>query len=371
MDAQKNIENLDLRQKIGQLFFIGLPGTEIDEKTADLLKTISPGGICLFSRNIKTATQTRKLLNDLREVLPVEPFLSLDQEGGLVDRLRRIITPMPSAQDFTKKGELQIVERIAEITAEVIRILGFNMNFAPVVDVINDRRNKFVNGLYSRGFGKSKEDVVRMTSVYLNALQDEGCIGTIKHFPGYGATETDSHEELPTVKLTKEELFETDLYPYFELFKNSGVFAVMVGHAAYPSIDLQEKDSKGKFLPSSLSRNFVTSLLREQMNYQNLVLTDDLEMGAIMKNYGIGEASKMALKAGNDCLLICADTNRMLEAFEFVANAVETGGISEERIDASLKRIADIKNRLQPPLAFDENRLSQLSDDIKKLIEIC
>ena len=371
MTKQINFDNLTLNQKIGQLFFIGLPSTEIDETTNDLLKKISPGGICLFSRNIKTARQTRELLNELREVLPVEPFISLDQEGGLVDRLRRVITPMPSAQVFTEKENLQTVEKISEITAEAVRILGFNMNFAPVVDVIDAERNKFVNGLYSRGFGKSKEDVVRLTSAYLKTLQNKGCIGTIKHFPGYGATETDAHEQLPTVNLSKQQLFETDLFPYFELFNSSQVFAVMVGHATYPLIDLQEKDAHGRFLPSSLSFNFITSLLRTELGFQDLVLTDDLEMGAIMENYGIGKASKMALKAGNDFLLICADTERMLEAFDSVSSAVESGEISESRINESLERIAKVKNLLQPPLPFDEMRLQELSDDVKNLIDLC
>lgn len=371
MTKQIDPNNLTLDQKIGQLFFIGLPGTEIDAKTGELLKKISPGGICLFSRNIRTARQTRELLDNLREALPVEPFLSLDQEGGLVDRLRRVITPMPSAQTFTEKENLEIVEKIGGITAEVVRILGFNMNFAPVVDVIDDERSKFVNGLYSRGFGKSKEVVVRLASNYLESLQDNGCIGTIKHFPGYGATETDSHEELPMVKLSQRQLFETDLFPYFELFKNQSVYAVMVGHAAYPQIDLQEKDRQGRFLPSSLSRNFVTSLLRDEMGFDNIVLTDDLEMGAIMKNYGMSEAAKMALQAGNDFLLICADSERMLEAFDSVKKAVEAGELSESRINESLSRIIKIKTHLQSPLPFDETRLQELSDDVKNLFDMC
>lgn len=371
MTTQINFDNLTTKQKIGQLFFIGLPGTEIDSETEDLLKKIAPGGICLFSRNIKTARQTRNLLDTLREVLPVEPFLSLDQEGGLVDRLRRVIAPMPSAQVFTEKRNVETVKKMAEITGETIRILGFNMNFAPVVDVIDERREKFVNGLYSRAFGKSKEDVVGLTSAYLKSLQDSGCIGTIKHFPGYGATEVDSHEHLPTVNLSKSELFEKDLYPYFELFKNSEVFAVMVGHAAYPQIDLQEKDERDRFLPSSLSRKFITSLLRKELGFQNLVLTDDLEMGAILENYGIGEAAKMALKAGNDFLLICADPKRMTEAFDAVSNAVEKGEINELEINESLARIIKIKNLLQPPLPFDEKRLQELSEDVKNLTALC
>lgn len=371
MTKQINFENLSPQQKIGQLFFIGLPGTEIDEQTKNLLETISPGGICLFSRNIKTAAQTRKLLDDVREILPVEPFLALDQEGGLVDRLRRVVTPMPSVKLITEKGKIQCVERLAAITAEVIRILGFNLNFAPVVDIIDENREKFVNGLYSRGFGKSKEDVVKLAGLYLDELQKNGVVATVKHFPGYGATEVDSHEELPQVNLSDEQLFENDLVPYKEFFKSKDVNAVMVGHAAYPQTAYQERDENGNFLPSSLSRNFITKLLREKLNYKNLVLTDDMEMGAIIKNYGMGEAAKMALEAGNDQLLICANTDQMYEAFDAVNKVFESGDLSLERIGQSLEIIEKTKSKLSPPLDFDEQRVSEISDEIKNLIEMC
>lgn len=371
MTKSDNFETLSQKQKIGQLFFIGLPGTQVDDQTRQILEKISPGGICLFSRNIKSAEQTRRLLDDVRENLPVEPFLALDQEGGLVDRLRRIVTPMPSVKAVTESGNPELTRRLAEITAEIVRVLGFNMNFAPVVDVIDERREKFVNGLYSRGFGKSREEVINLAGHYFDTLQKRGCLGTVKHFPGYGATEVDSHEELPQVNLTEEELFENDLVPYRTFLKEKEVYAVMVGHAAYPQIDLQETDAQGRFLPSSLSKNFITELLRGDLGYENLILTDDLEMGAILKNYGIGEAAKMAINAGNDFLLICANTDAINEAFEAVNNAVENGEIGIERIEESIKRIARIKSELSPPLEFDEQRISELSDEIKKLTEMC
>lgn len=371
MTTVKAFENLSPKQKIGQLFFIGLPGTEVDAETLELLNEISPGGVCLFARNVKNAMQTRRLLDRLREVLPAEPFLSLDQEGGLVDRLRKIVTPMPSAQAVSRNGNLEPVRKLSALTAETVRLLGFNMNFAPVVDVINEQREKYVNGLYSRGFGKTKEDVVQFTSAYLETLQAGGCLGTIKHFPGYGATEVDSHEELPLVKLSEKEFFENDLFPYFELIKTSRVYAVMTGHSAYPLLSFQEKDRKGGFLPSSLSRNVVTGLLREKLGFQNLVITDDLEMGAIIENYGMGDAAKMAIQAGNDSLLICANKDAVREAFQAVTKAVESGEISETRIDESLGRIAKIKNNLQAPLPFDDSRLKEISEEIKKLSEMC
>ncbi|MBS1793994.1 MAG: hypothetical protein JSS81_09075 [Acidobacteria bacterium] len=358
------ILSLPLEQKIGQLFFIGLAGTQVDDSARRLLEEISPGGICLFARNIREAAPTRRLLDDVRTLLPVEPFLSLDQEGGLVDRLRRVAEPMPAAGSLRTPAQ---AEELARLTAEIVRIFGFNMNFAPVVDVIDENRSRFVNGLYSRTFGKNREEVFEMAAVYLATLQRHGCLGTIKHFPGLGAAELDSHAELPAVNLKFEEFNELDLYPYRRFFETNEVRSVMIAHAAFPALDLQERDKNGKLLPSSLSFNFTTKLLREDLGFEGLALTDDLEMGAILKNYGIGEACKMAVLAGQDQLLICNDANAVREGFAAVRAAVESGEIGEQRIDESLRRIAVVKNLLLSPLSFDTKRLEDLSGSVANL----
>ncbi|MDQ2747682.1 MAG: hypothetical protein M3T96_10535 [Acidobacteriota bacterium] len=355
---------LPIKEKIGQLFIIGLPDPELNADTKEFLRDIAPGGVCLFARNIKEAAQTRKLLDDIREILPVEPILSLDQEGGLVDRLRRVTAPMPAPSSLKTLAE---VESLAAITAEIAEILGFNMNFAPVVDVIDESRGKSFNGLYSRTFGTSKAEVVELAGAYLAQLQAHGCLGCLKHFPGLGASEVDSHEELPVVYLTREELFEIDLLPYRRLIPTGEVHSIMVAHAAFPRFDLQETDENGKLLPSSLSYNIVTKLLREELNYENLVITDDLEMGAIIKNYGIGEACKRAIAAGVDLLAICASPEAIVEGCKAVTEAVKNGDLSETRIDESLKHIARAKSLLHQPPPFDAARLQTLSDEIARL----
>ncbi len=364
-----NYKNLPIKKKIGQLFFIGLPGEEIDNQTAALLETISPGGICLFARNTKNAIRTRKLLDELSSKLPFQPFLSIDQEGGLVDRLRRIIEPIPSAKEISKNGNIENIIKLAELTAEAIRILGFNMNFAPVVDITDETRNGFIMDNQNRTFGKTTKQVVEFTTTYLNALQDTGVIGCLKHFPGIGAVEFDPHEELPFINSTRIELLAKDLLPYIEHFENENVFAVMTAHTVYPNFDLQEKDSNGKLLPSSLSHNIVSKLLRNELGFQGLALTDDLEMGAIVKNYGIGEATKMAFQAGSDFLLICNEQNAIIEGFETMLEAYEKGEITESRIDESLERIFNVRESLQTPLEFSEQRLDEISVEIKTLKE--
>lgn len=356
--------DLPVEKKIGQLFFIGLPTTELDSETRELLREISPGGICLFARNIHEAAQTRQLVEDASSLLPIKPFISLDQEGGLVDRLRRVIEPMPAPS--TLKTPAQAKE-LSRITAEAIRTLGFNMNFAPVVDVINDTRASSYNGLYSRAFGKTKSEVVEFAEAYLDNLQENGCLGCLKHFPGLGASQVDSHEEQPNVYLTREELFEVDLLPYRRLFASTSVYCVMIAHASFPRFDLQETDKNGKLLPSSLSANIVTKLLREELGFEGLAITDDLEMGAIVKNYGIGEACQMAVLAGEDMLAICANADSIKEGFSAVLEAVRSERISEARIDESLHRIARVKSLIQPPLDFDKDLLQSLSDKISRL----
>jgi beta-N-acetylhexosaminidase len=290
--------------------------------------------------------------------------LSIDQEGGLVDRLRRVIEPMPAADLFKDSKD---VEKFAELTAKILRILGFNMNFAPVVDVIDEIRKVSNNGLYSRAFGKSKEEVAKLASVYLETIQKHGCLGCIKHFPGLGASKIDSHEELPRVDIVENELIETDLLPYQKLFKESEVNAVMIAHACFPKSNLQEIVRTGKLLPSSLSFNFVTKLLRQKLGFQKLAITDDLEMGAILKNYGIGEACTMAISAGVDILVLSAHPILIEEGYNAVLKAVKTGIISEDRINVSLTRIADVKRKISPPSEFNETRLQELSNRIKVL----
>ena len=208
------------------------------------------------------------------------------------------------------------------------------------------------NGLYSRAFGKSKAEVVEFAAAYLEGLESKGCLACLKHFPGIGASQADSHEELPIVYLTRDELFEIDLLPYRRFFSTGKIHSVMIAHASYPRFDLQETDKNGKLLPSSLSFNIVTKLLREELNFQGVAITDDLEMGAIVKNYGIGEACLMAISAGVDMLAICAKPESIREGYLAVLKAAEAGNISESRINESLNRIAQLKSLMNSPLPF-------------------
>ena len=359
-----DVSTLSLEQKIGQLFFIGIPGAELDEATQQLIDKIQPGGVCLFARNIKELSQTRTLLDGLNSTISVPPFLSLDQEGGRVDRLRRVMTPMPAASQLRNPED---ANELGFIIGATTSLLGFNMDFAPVVDVIDEDRRHLVNGLQSRGLGRSKEDVVEMAGAFLSGLSKHGILGCLKHFPGLAAAQVDSHEELPIVPIADGELRDEDLYPYFRLLAGYPNVSVMVAHAAYPNTRLQEFDDNGKLLPSSLSSRVVKTLLRDELNFKGVAITDDMEMGAIVGNYGMGEACKMAINAGQDMLAICASVDAIHEGYESVSKGVNDGSIGEERLNESISRILTLKSSIPERSGFDPDRFEELNQRIINL----
>lgn len=365
----ESLTSLSPEKKIGQLFNVGLRGIELDNETISFIKHINPGGITIFARNVASPKQLRTLLDGIRNELSVEPVLSIDQEGGLVDRLRKISTPMPAARKIREHGDLAGARTLGRITGELLRILGFNTNFAPVTDILTEEREQLSNGLYSRSFGRTPGEVFGYTLVYLHALQSAGCLGCIKHFPGIGASEIDSHEEIPMIHLSHDDLIAQDLAPYIEFFQmeDDPVKAVMISHGGFPIIDLEEGTAVGKLKPATMRHNIVTKLLREELHFKNLAITDDLEMGAITKYHSIEEAAQLAFEAGNDSLLICSKPENIRRAYDGMLEAYTNGKLNEERLYESLQRIENFKALMQQPLAFDEERLKELSDDVAKL----
>src|SRR6267142_185922 len=363
--------SLPLEQQIGQFFFIGLPGPELDEEARALIEEIKPGGIILFGRNVEAADQVRKLLDEARSMLPVAPLCGIDQEGGLVERLRDIFPPMPSARAIRQHGDLSGARTLGRVTGEVLRMLGLDINFAPVMSIITQARSQLTNGLYSRSFGRSPGEVLGYTTVYMRGLQATGCLGCLKHFPGIGAGDVDSHIEMPMVPLTHDDLLAQDLAPYIELFQRADdrVRVVMVSHGGFPNIDIKKGTTGGLIEPASISPSIVSKLLRQELGYKHLVVTDDLEMGAIAKHTEIEDASVRAFIAGEDMLLICATPDTIRRGYRALLEAARKGSVSEKRIQASLKRIAATKALAQPPLPLDMERYEKLANDIRSLNE--
>jgi len=361
--------SLPFEQQIGQFFFIGLPGTTIDDEARELIKEIQPGGIILFGRNVQSPEQVRKLLDDCRALLPTPPLCGIDQEGGLVDRLREIFPPMPSARAIRQHGDLAGVRTLGKISGELLRMLGFNINFAPVMSIITQERSQLTNGLYSRSYGSSPGEVLGYTTVYVRGLQGTGVLACLKHFPGIGAGAVDSHIEMPLVPLSRDDLLAQDLAPYIELFQRADdrVRVVMVSHGGFPNIDIKKGTTGGLIEPASISPTIVSHLLREELAYKHLVVTDDLEMGAISKHCEIEEAAVKAFNAGEDMLLICATPEIIRRGYRALLAAARDKQISERRIKESLKRIAATKSLAQPPTPLDLDKYNKLANDIREL----
>jgi len=365
----ESLLSLPREQQIGQFFYIGLPGTELDAETRALIQEVQPGGVIIFGRNVRSPQQLRELLDGVRELVPTNPLLGVDQEGGLVDRLRKIFTPMPSARTIREHGDLAASRALGRISGEAMRLLGFNMNFAPVMSIMTDERDLLSNGLYSRSFGRSPGEVLGYTTVYLRGLQETGIVACLKHFPGIGAGEVDSHEQMPMVSLSHDDLMAQDLAPYIELFqrKDDRVRCVMVSHGGFPNIDIVKGVTGGLLEPASLSHNIVTKLLRVELGYQHLVVTDDLEMGAIAKHCEIEAAVVRAFLAGNDMMLICAHPDTIRRGYQALLGVALNGKLPRDRWRGSLKRIAALKSITKQPPAFDSEEFKALSEETTAL----
>jgi beta-N-acetylhexosaminidase len=286
------------------------------------------------------------------------PFISVDQEGGRVDRLKKIGHPLPSARDLREADDTSLCGRQGELTAELLRLLGFNMNFAPVLDleVYPDAEN----ALRSRYFGSTTAEVIRFAGAYLEGLQRGGVVGCGKHFPGLGDSQVDSHDTLPAVNRTPEQLRSEDLRPYVELGNrlNSRMNVVMVAHAYYPAFDGQEH------VAASISSNVVTTLLREEIEFRGLAISDDMEMGAITGQFDFEEACVRAIEAGEDMLLVCQTPDKVRGAFEALVRAARDGRITTNRRKRCLDRIARVKSELATPGQFTEGSYARVQEKI-------
>ena len=326
------------REKIGQLFMVGFLGTSVTPDLAAFLKDYKPGGVILFSRNLESVEQIVQLTNDLQQCSPKSPLLiSIDQEGGRVSRLPKGFTIFPPCEIFGRCHSGELAYAAAATIAKELKAVGINMNMAPVLDVNSNPDNPVIG---DRAFGTTADTVIEMGLVTAAGLQDSKVVACGKHFPGHGDTNADSHKELPVVEAPRERL-EAIEFPPFRRAVAAGIATLMTAHVLYTALDDR--------LPATLSPEIITHLLREQMHYNGVVLTDDLEMQAIVDHYGPGEAAVRAFVAGCDMLLICKDRDREIAAFEAMEKAVASGTIDMARLDQSVVRIQRIKQRYLLP----------------------
>jgi beta-N-acetylhexosaminidase len=317
---------------------VGFLGTSVTPDLAAFLKEYQPGGVILFSRNLESAEQIVELTNDLQQCSAKSPLLiAIDQEGGRVSRLPKGFTIFPPCQLIGRCHSSELAYAAAATIAKELKSVGINMNMAPVLDVNSNPDNPVIG---DRAFGSDAETVIEMGLVTAAGLQDSKVVACGKHFPGHGDTNADSHKELPVVNASRERLEAVEFAP-FRRATAAGVASLMTAHVLYRALDER--------LPATLSPDIITHLLREQMGYDGVVLTDDLEMHAIVDHYGPGDAAVRALLAGCDVLLICKERDREIAAFEAIEKAVASGSIDTARLDVSVARIQRIKQRYLLP----------------------
>lgn len=322
---------------LGQLLLTGVPGLELDPETAAAFRRIQPGGFILFGRNIQSPAQLRKLIDDLRDLSAIEPIITIDQEGGRVSRLKLIGNEPPNANQLRDKGDLALIRSHGAITARLLRIFGFNLDLCPVLDISFD--DEADNSLRGRCYGNDVAQVIRNAGAFNEALRAGGILSCGKHFPGYSRAPLDAHHELPEIPLSRAELDAHEL-AVFRHFADK-VDSMMIGHGFYPSLESTRT-------PSSLSHRVITDLLRGEHAFAGLVMTDDLDMGAILNHYGLEETIRLAITAGNDLAMICHRVNMVEEALGHLA------AVPQAELDRALANVAAFKAKQSPPDAWSE-----------------
>lgn len=326
------------REKIGQVFMVGFEGTSVTPELAAFIKEYKPGGVILFSRNLESPEQIVHLTNDLQACSPHSPLLiSIDQEGGRVSRLPKSFTIFPPCDVLGRCQSSELAYAAASTTAKELRAVGVNMNMAPVLDVNSNPDNPVIG---DRAFGAAPGLVANLGLATIGGLQDSRVVACGKHFPGHGDTNADSHKELPVVVAPRERLEEIE-FPPFRAAAARHLASMMTAHVLYRALDDR--------YPATLSTKIIGGLLRTEMGYDGVVLTDDLEMHAIIDHYGIEEATVRAILAGCDMPLICKDRNREVAAITALDKAVADGTVPVERLEQSLARIARLKERFLFP----------------------
>lgn len=334
----------------GQILLTGVPGTELDSATAATFRRLQPGGFILFGRNIQSPSQLRKLIDDLRELCQVEPIITIDQEGGRVSRLKLLGNEPPNANQLRDKGDVDLIRRHGTITGRLLRIFGFNLDLCPVLDISFD--DEADNSLRGRCYGNDVAQVVRNADAFNDGLRAEGVLSCGKHFPGYSRAPLDAHHELPLIPLSRAELQAHEL-AVFRRFTGR-VDSMMIAHGVYPSLD-------GTQTPSSLSRPIITGLLRGELGFRGLVMTDDLDMGAILNHYGLEETIRLAICAGNDLAMICHRVACVDEARNYLDK------VPRVELDRALENIAAFKARMVPPDLWDEAEFRRRDQEVWEL----
>lgn len=318
-------------EKVGQLILFGMQGTQVNDDVRYMLSEYKMGGIILFDRNMESKEQVAALIQDLqksaRQSEKAPLFVAVDQEGGWVARLSSELVKVPPAEQLGQ-GTPEEAAKLALASGKELKSLGFNVNFAPVADL----------GLADeRSFGTTADEVIPFVEAVGKAYHDAGLIYSLKHFPGIGRTVTDLHKEGNTIDASADELWATDLKPFETIIQsvNNEDYMVMVSHAVYSGLD--------DTMPASLSKVIMQDILRKQLGYKGVIITDDMEMGAVANHYSFGDMSVKAINAGVDIVLIGQEYDHAIEGYNAILKAVRSGDISQDRLNDAVRHILMLK----------------------------
>ncbi|SHE80482.1 beta-N-acetylhexosaminidase [Marinitoga hydrogenitolerans DSM 16785] len=350
------INNMSLKEKIGELFLFGFDGTEYNNKIQELID-YGANNFILFSRNVKNKKQVKKLIKDIKaHTKEIPPFIAIDQEGGMVARIRDIFVP-PNMMVLGALNNPDLTYKVGYFSGKSLKELGINMNFSPVLDVNSNPYNPIIG---VRSFWNDEKIVAQNGIDYFRGLLNGGVIPVGKHFPGHGDTEVDSHKNLPIINKSKEQYEKEDIYPFKEAIKH-GIPAIMTAHILLPFWDNK---------PATLSKKII-SYLRNDLNFKGVIISDDLLMGAVAKEKDVCEVVKESLLAGVNMFIIWKDIDIQKKAIDYIMNEVKKGNISEEIIDNSLEKIISLKLKYAN-MEFKDPNLSEeeLENKISKGIAV-
>jgi len=362
---QKQLEAMTLDEKIGQILLVGLEGYELDDHAKEMIEKHRIGGFILYEKNIKDADQLLALVNSLKTANAknsVPLFLSIDEEGGKVSRLPAELLKLPVAKKIGQVKEADFSFEIGNIIAEELKSFGLNMNFAPVLDIHSNPKNSVIG---DRAFGSDEKVVREMGVQMMKGIQSGEVVSVVKHFPGHGDTTVDSHIGLPVVEHDLDRLKRFEWIPFKHAITN-GAEAVMVGHILFPKIDPQN--------PATFSKIMITELLKEGLEFNGLVITDDMTMGAIIKHYDIGDAAVKSVLAGSDIILVAHEYEKAKEVIHALKEAVANDRITKNRLDESVYKILQLKEKYkikdQPIHGVDIDRLNErIRDTLRKYLK--
>ena len=339
----------DLRRTAGQLAIVGFEGKEVPAETRALAREFDLGGVIYFARNVESPEQVAELSRASRGLARETPlWISVDQEGGRVARLRRPFTEWPPMNTLGRSGSEALAERFARALARELRAVGVNLDYAPVLDIHTNPKNPVIG---DRAFAEKAEDVARFARVVIRVLQSEGIAACGKHFPGHGDTSTDSHLELPVLEHAPDRFDAVELVPFRAAIAED-VASIMTAHVLVPAYDAER--------PATLSPLIVDAMLKKRLGYQGIVISDDLAMKAISATWPVEDSMVAALAAGCDAVLLCDPRpDEQARALEAVIHAVEQRRLPMSRIEDALARQHRVKSRF---LARDGAKASALSD---------